>query len=241
MYNPDYPTDQGYGFAQHTYQPAPMVDTFYWGGSNGYGPSFNDGSRRNVLGPVNPVNPVNQAAPNPFAQYGNQSTTIPESAVQPFSSYPPSTPMPNGGGLNSMVESRRNALASTTAANQNNPWAVKSNPPAPVPPGYPAQNPGTGWNGPTSPYGYCTNEYNSLYANNPSFGFDKHNRWDNYYTQSRPYPMPNINWNEPQPSQQNPYAYGGNCYQGGYNPATINQFPTAPMNWKDKATENWSL
>lgn len=236
MYNPDYPTDQGYGFAQHTYQPTPTSDMFYWGGSNvnGFGQPANDGSRRNMLGPMNPVNP---AAPNPFQQYGNQNTTIPENAVQPFSSYPPSTPMPNGG-LNSMVESRRNAMTTTPAAVQNNPWAVKTSPPVATPPGYPPQNSGTGWGTP-NPYGYGPNEYNSLYANNSSFTFDKHGRWDNYYTQNKPFPMPNINWNAPQQPQPNPYGYPTGY--PGYNPATINQFPTAPMNWKDKATENWSL
>lgn len=239
MYNPDYPTDQGYGFAQHTYQPAPQTDMFYWGGLNGYSQP-NDLSRRNMYNPMNPVNPT---APNPFQQYGNQSTTIPESAVQPFSSYPPSTPMPNGScGLNSMVESRRNTLTTTTA-NQNNPWAMKTSTPVPntTPMGYPQPNSNNAWGMQTQYNYYAPNAYNSLYGNNSSFSFDKHNRWDNYYTQSRPFPMPNIDWNNQHQSNPNQYGCANGVVYPGYNPPMMNQFPTAPLNWKDKASENWSL
>lgn len=251
MYNPDYPTDRGYGFAQHTYQPAPHTDMFYWGGSNGFGPSFNDGSRRNMFNnPMmnNTMNPTNPVAPNPFQQYGNQSATIPESAVQPFSSYPPSTPMPNNGGLNSMVESRRNVLAATSVGNQNNPWAVKSTPPVPSPSIPTTQTPSNNaWGTPNPCNYYGPNEYNSLYNNHPSYGFNKQGRWENYYTQTRTFPMPNIDWNNNNmQNQYNQYGYPTqNCGMTpggyGYNPSMVNQFPTAPLNWKDKATENWSL
>jgi len=231
MYNPDYPTDQGAGFLQHTYQNTPRNDMYFWGGFSG-NPSgcYNDGSRRNMMNPVNP------AAPNPFAQFGQTQSTVPEQAVQPFSSYPPS-PMAQPGGLNAAIESRRNIP--NQMPNQNNPWAKPQAPamngfnpttPAPQqPPMYFDQNPYGNYY-----YGPDTNTL-ALYNNN-SFGFDKRNSWDNYYTQNRPYPMPTINWREQQQQQQNCYGPNQFCM----NQYQIQPFPTAPMNWKDKAMENWS-
>ena len=56
MYNPDYPTDNTLGFAQHTYQPQQSALN-YWDGGMGMGtymnPYNNMDSRRNMgMAPV---------------------------------------------------------------------------------------------------------------------------------------------------------------------------------------------
>ena len=229
-YNPDYPTDQGAGFLQHTYQPQ-QSDMFYWGGGmNPYGTmgmGFNDGSRRNTMNPV-----------NPFAQFGQtpaQPQAVPEQAVQPFSSYPPSAPTAQPMGLNSMVESRRNIPA--PQAPQNNPWATPqfqtpSQQTMAVFNSIPSQQQTATWFDPNcyGGPGYRVDMNTmSLYGNNTT-GFDRHNSWENYYTQNRPLPMPIIDWK---------------AQQSFNNPATmpqysVQQFPTAQQSWKDIAEQNWA-
>lgn len=239
-YNPDAPTENTAGFLQHTYQ-APTNDSFYWNGMGGNFGGSMDGSRRNAF-PMNPVNPMGMA-PNPFAQFGqvSQNQAIPESAVQPFSSYPPAgpnqaCPPPMGMGLNSMVESRRNAPANPTTAN---PWAPQQTqqaaPQWPTVPPTSTPNPYMG-----NPYdlGFRVDMNTMALYNNNSFGFDKHNTWDNYYTQDRGIGMPNINWNSM--NNNNPM---NQYYNTSYVPPqfkSINQFQTAPQSWKDIAEKNWA-
>lgn len=238
MYNPDYPTDNtGAGFIQHTYQQQ-SNEYNYWGGMNPYGNAMNPygDSRRNMnmQSPMNPVNPFNQ-----FGQVGMnnpQNNTIPEQNVQPFSSYPPSTPNGNNQasmpmGLNSFIDSRRNIPSVLNTTTQNNPWAQQT------------QQPNnnfmqTPYNQPQQMSGYFNNGYYpdmstmALYGNNGNNSFTNGNNWDNYYTQSRPLPMPMVQWN----NQQNPY----NQPQQMMPQYPIQQFPTAQQNWKDIAERNWA-
>ena len=233
-FNPDYPTSNTAGFLQHTYQTPQQSNLYYYPGSSAspYGiPASNNDSRRNAMNPVNPYGAV-----NPFNQFGGQQApAIPESAVQPFASYPPSTPMnaPTQPpmGLNSLVESRRN-IPSTNTPTSSNPWATQQTPPQ----SNPFQTPQ-----PTQQaYGLFDSNYpgfrvdmNSmaLYGDN-SCGFDKHQSWNNYYTQPRTIPMPNINWN----AQQSPQA----CYNQPLPQYPVPQYPTAQANWKELAEKNWS-
>jgi hypothetical protein len=73
----------------------------------------------------------------------------------------------------------------------------------------------------------------ALYGNN-QFGFDKHNSWENYYTQNRPLPMPVVDWRNPQPQQC------ANMYNIPKGP----QYPTnqnaTSCSWTDISKTNWS-
>jgi hypothetical protein len=242
-YNPDAPQPNTGNWLQHTYQPQ-QNDSFYWGGSfgNSFGPNmgYNDGSRRNT--PINPVNPFGTQGPNPFNTFGqvnpNTQAGIPETAVQPFSSYPPSTPQP-GMGLNGLVESRRNTPLPT--APQSNPWATQ-----PTVPQFTPQAPQMSWNqpqvNPFDPYA-CQGPGNALpmntvalYNNNNQFGFDKRNSWENCYTQYRPLQTPAGNWN----NQNNQFGY--NQYQqSAVQYPNMNQIPTSQQSWKDIAIKNWDM
>lgn len=250
-FNPDAPTPNG-GWLQHTYQPQ-QNDTFFWGGSFnnpspfGMNGGYNDGSRRNA--PINPVNPFGGSpATNPFNTFGQtQANGIPESAVQPFSSYPPSTPSatnPNMNmGLNGLVESRRNVPLPTQP--QNNPWA----PQQPAAPQFTPQMPTNpiNWNpNPFDPYacqgpGFSVDMNTAaLYNSSGSqFGFDKRNAWENCYTSYRPIQTPGANWNTP------PQQYSGNCYPQYQNAAVqypnMAQIPTSQQSWKDIAVKNWDM
>ena len=239
-YNPDAPVENSGGFLQHTYQ-AQDNNMFYWNGNNvgGFNPGmgYNDGSRRNVMNPVNP----NCGAPNPFTQFGQaQPQSIPESMVQPFASYPPSTPCAvptNSFGLNSMVESRRNTPPTQTAP-QNNPWAQ---PQVQQPQMAPQQNPFQ-FNQPCCYDPNMTPGFRvdmntaALYGNN-QFGFDKHNSWDNYYHQNRTIDMPVINWQQ-QAQAMAPQGYAAWSQPQAQYP--VNQLKTSNQNWKDIAERNWS-
>lgn len=238
MYNPDYPTDNGIGFQQHTYQQ--QQNTYnYWNGGTGMMDSYMNpygmDSRRNMSGPMNPVNPFNQFG-------SNQQNMIPESQVQPFSSYPPSAPMANAtGSLNGLIgDSRRNMVQPTTT---NNPWAPQQTP-APIQPQQtqlqnPYMNPYM-----NNPYGYVDiprmdSSTAALYTNygNSFAGFDKKNAWDNYYTQSRALPMPVVDWRQ---QQVNPMQYQYQYQQQPQPQYPINQMQTAQQSWKDIAERNWS-
>lgn len=237
-FNPDYPTSQSAGFLQHTYQTPQQSDLYYYPGSmnsyNAYGMPQCD-SRRNT-----PMNPV-----NPFAQFGQtQPASIPESAAQPFSSYPPATPMGQQPpmGLNSMIESRRNIPS--TPNNSVNPWAPQNTfnanampmTQAPVAPfnTIPGCMPTNGWfdGGCTPGYKIDMNEM-ALYGNNP-FGFDRHQSWENYYTQNRTIPMPAIDWRAI--SEANA-PYNNRPAAPQY---PVNQYPTPQTNWREMAERNWS-
>ncbi len=246
-YNPDAPVDNNGGWLQHTYQPQ-QNDSFYWSGSlNGpFGPNmgYNDGSRRNM----NPVNPFAPANPNPFAQFGQMQPTnpvnptgiptgIPESAVQPFSSYPPSTPAGNqpSMGLNSMIDSSRRNIP----VMENNPWAPQPTQPQFVPQSTPPAN----WN--PTPFDYWNFQNQgfrvdmntaALYDNNNHFGFDKRQTWENCYTQYRPIHTPEANWNVPQPSFCG-YPQQGNTFQC----PVMSQLQTSQLSWKDEAIKNWDM
>lgn len=241
MYNPDYPTDNNGGFQQHTYQPQQNMYNYWDGGMgmmNTYMNPYNMDSRRNGMMPMNPVNPFNQ-----FGQT-QQNNVIPENMVQPFSSYPPSTPMGNAsGGLNSMLaDSRRNINQPTT---NNNPWAPQQNMPAPIQPApQPQQNPYMNqYAGYQNPYGGYFDipriDMNTaaLYGGLGSgLGFEKKGgTWDNYYTQTRALPMPVVDWRQ---QQMNPIQ---NQYQPQMQPQyPIQQMQTTQQNWKDIAERNWS-
>lgn len=235
-YNPDAPVDNTGGFLQHTYQ-AQNNDMIYWNGNSmmGLNPNvgYNDGSRRNIMNPVNPMG----APVNPFSQFGQaQPQAIPESAVQPFSSYPPSSPStaPQNLGLNSMVESRRNTPP-TQPTVQNNPWA-----PQPQVPQYPVQplcQPINGYFDPNVTPGYRVDMNTMALYGNGQFGFDKHNSWENYYTQNRTLAMPSINWNQPVQSMV-PQGYA--AYSQPVVQYPVNQFQPVNQSWKDIAEKNWA-
>lgn len=232
MFNPDYPTSTNPGgFLRHTYQQPQQNDLYYYAGGNmGFGgvmPPQCD-SRRNVC---NPVNPFTQ-------QFGQtqQTNAVPETAVQPFASYPPATPMQNMG-LNGMIESRRNVP--TPIVGQSNPWLQQQA--QPQMPMMPMQNnqfnplpgaPTGGWFDPGFIPGYKVDlSMAALYGDN-KFGFDKHNAWENYYTQNRTLPMPNINWN----AAAQPQGYYNQPMTPQY---PVQQFPTSQANWKEIAEKNW--
>lgn len=231
-FNPDYPTANSGNFLQHTYQNAPQTDLYFYGGNqmNPYSSMMPNDSRRNVGYGMTPVNPV-----NPFMQFGQslqtQQQSIPESSVQPFASYPPATPMGATApmGLNSMVEnSRRNIPATPT---QNNPWATSTNMPMNTMPTQPMFGGGI-------PNNWFDNGYNigykidmntmALYGDN-TFSFDKHQSWENGYTQNRSIGMPNINW------QNNAQA----CYNQPMMPQYPIQQQAVQANWKEIAEKNW--
>lgn len=201
----------------------------YWGN-----PSYQADSRRNIgNAPANPV--------NPFAQYGQvgQTQYIPESAVQPFSSYPPSTPsgISGAGGLNSFVETRRNTVPASTAP-QNNPWVA--NQPATVQ--APVQTMTQPQNALTWGCIAPENHYSGPQWNYPVAGFDKKGCWQNEYTQPKQLDMPANAWQSvyQQPAQQN--VFGG-YQQFNYSTLDLNSGthcqPVAD-NWLDIATKNWS-
>ena len=227
MYNPDYPTDQTAGWLAHTYQNLPSNEMYYWNGASGsFGYDVN--SRRNMGTPMNPVNPFSQ-----YGQYGTQNQgSIPESAVQPYSSYPPSTPQQNMG-LNSMVESRRNMTTPQTNP-QSNPWAQQAQMPTqtPQPQAYNSYMNNPGYFGGYMP-GSIDHNTSALYGST-QFGFDKHNTWENYYTQNRPLPMPTIDW-------KNQQGCGCNMYSIPSGP----QYPTPNQganncSWSDISKTNWN-
>lgn len=251
MYNPDYPTDNTLGFAQHTYQPQQSALN-YWDGGMGMGtymnPYNNMDSRRNMgMAPVSPMNPV-----NPFNQFGpsqNQQNAIPESQVQPFSTYPPQTPMANAaGGLNGMlVDSRRNTPQQPMTTN---PWATaQQNQMAQQSAMNMQQNPymnpyanpymGSLYSGNVD-YPYVDMNTSALYGNlGNNMGFDKKGIWDNYYTQSRALPMPVIDWRQQnqQNNYQNPYQYQ---QQNAMPQLSMKSIGTNNQNWKDIAEQNWA-
>ncbi len=235
MYNPDYPVEQTGGFLQHTYQQQPTNTSFYWNGGCAV-PGCGMDSRRNIMNPVNPF--------NTFGQVGmNQPQDIPESAVQPFGTYPPSTPQQNMG-LNAMIDSRR-SMGNQNFAAQNNPWA----PQQPTPqtqsvfgavPAQPQQYQADPYAG----YGntYVPNDPNTraLYAD---FGgsFDRHNSWDNYFTAPRQIQPPTIDWR----AASNPQANMYNQWQNsgfGMQPSVFGQTPnTAGANWNEIQAQNWNV
>lgn len=253
--NPDYPVDDGSNFIMHTYQQPQMQNTMYWNGSS-FGPmgmqGFNDPASRRNLNPVNPFQQFGQQMPqqpNPFQQFGtNNNGAIPENMVQPFGTYPPSTPVGNQQqmGLNALIDSRRN-MNNPVQVSQNNPWAT----PAPQ-----QQNPVPDTNAFNQLYnnGYNAFDLNTYYMNNgfkvdmatsalyqngnPS-SFDKNNAWDNFYTQYRPLmPPQNINWRPNNQCQQNPFTLQAP------QPYAMPQYPTqqysTPQNWNDIANRNWA-
>lgn len=222
---------------QYWYRPGDNSSVYNFNGYNGgtyWGaPSYPSDSRRN-LGNQNVVNPV-----NPFSQYGQvQSNAIPENMVQPFSSYPPATPVGSmgspvaGAGLNAFVESRRNAVPAGTAP-QNNPWAQQA---------APAQVPQINALNVQPNCASCS--FLNGGSNNPwnytVSSFDKKNVWNNEYTQPRPLDMPYDAWkNVNQQAQQGPNAYG----QFNYATLGLNNFANhqpVSENWNDIATKNWS-
>jgi len=242
MYNPDYPSDQTGGFLQHTYQGQNNNQSFYWNGGYGFaGNQYGYGadSRRNAVNPVNPF--------NTFGQVGapNNAYDIPESAVQPFGTYPPAGPQQNMG-LNAMIDSRRN-MGQPNIPQGNNPWAQPTPQTQAVfgaapTPQYPQNNPFA------DPYysGYCCGVPNdpntrALYGDfGPSF--DRHNSWDNYLTDRRQIQPPVIDWR----SASNPNSQLNNQWNNsGYmQPAFFGNNGSNPgqgnMNWNDIAAQNWN-
>lgn len=231
-YNSDYSSTNPGGFLQHTYQPQQQNDLYYYSGGmvNPYASIVpqND-SRRNVFNPV-----------NPFAQFGQTQTQfVPESAVQPFASYPPATP--SGAqpmGLNAMIESRRNVPSAPVASPQANPWASQQQvPQTPNPQTLAVFNsfPGTSntwFDGGLTP-GYRIDMSTMALYGDTQMGFDKHQSWENYYTQNRPIPMPSINWG----AQANQAQA---CYNQPMMPQyPVQQYPSAQANWKEIAERNW--
>lgn len=243
MYNPDYPSDQTGGFLQHTYQGQNNNQQFYWNGGYGFPGQYGYGadSRRNAT--MNPVNPFNT-----FGQtgMGNNSFDIPESAVQPFGTYPPATPQQNMG-LNAMIDSRRN-MGQPNVPQGNNPWAPAPATPTPQTQAVFGAVPTTqqyqyGYN-PYAGYGFGVPNDPNTRALYGDFGpsFDRHNSWDNYLTDRRPIQPPVIDWR----SAGNPNNQLNNQWtNSGYmQPAFFGGNNAAPgqnnLNWNDIAAQNWN-
>ena len=243
MFNPDYPSSTGANFLNYTYQQN-QNPSYYYPGNNGYNnPPYGYGydnnyqpdSRRNMMNPV-----------NPFSQFGQtQPTSIPENAVQPFSSYPASTPQQaqqQQMGLNAMIEGSRRNLTSVNVNPADNPWAQNQQIPVNNNPFYPQAPVNTfNMNGCYDPYNPLFNSIEpSMMALYGGFGtpstFDKSNVWDNYYTQTRPLNLPNIDWTAMQNQQQ--YQYNQPMYNQPQYP--VQQYPTAQQSWKEIAERNWA-
>lgn len=251
MFNPDYPVDDGASFLQHTYQKAPQT-SMYWGG--GYGMMnmpYNDPTSRRNFNPVNPFQQWGQTQPvqPQNTMFGNQNNgAIPESMVQPFGTYPPSSPQPVGQmGLNSLIDSRRN-MNNPVQVSQNNPWAAPTTT-APQVPAVPQQNTNPfQQQNPFAGFGYVDPNYYAnnfrvdmataaLYQNNGTT-LDKNNAWENYFTQYRPLAQPqNINWRPEQQYQQNPFLQAPQPYAMPQYP--VQQY-NVPQNWNDIAAKNWN-
>lgn len=189
----------------------------YWGN-----PTYPADSRRNIG--ANPVNPV-----NPFAQYGqvgNSNPSIPESMVQPCSTYPP--PVPAGQlDLNAYVETRRNTAPVPGSAPQNNAWAPQSPVAA-----------STSMQPNCASCAYAKNSGYSDVWNYSVSSFDKRGVWNNQYTQPRPVEMPSVSWNTP---QHNAFDYNGYNYNTiGLNTNTFADHRPIEENWNDIARKNWS-
>lgn len=248
-YNPDYPTDNGGNFLMHTYQQPQQSTTMFWNGQNfgmmGGMSYMNDMSSRRNFTPMNPVNPFQQwgqqqpvqPQQNPFM---NNNGTIPESMVQPFGTYPPSSPNGNQMGLNQFIDSRRNNM-NPVQVNQNNPWATPQQQPVqPQQPMCPQNNACFGWD----PYGFNAGfkvdmSTAALYNPNSIPTFDKSNSWDNCYTKYRPLMSPsNIDWRGAQYQQQaNPFMMQAPQPQMPQYP--VQQYNT-PQNWSMIADTNWA-
>ena len=254
--NPDYPVDDGSNFIMHTYQQPQMQNSMYWNGSS-FGPmgmqGFNDPASRRNLNPVNPFQQWGQQQapqPNPFQQFGSNpgNNAIPENMVQPFGTYPPSTPVNQQQpmGLNALIDSRRN-MNNPIQVSQNNPWATPQQqaPQNPVPDQTFNQF-NNGYNAFDLNQYYMNNGFmvdmatEALYQNNGPTSFDKNNAWDNFYTQYRPLmPPQNINWRPNNQCQQSsPFSLQAP------QPYAMPQYPTqqysTPQNWNDIADRNWA-
>ena len=227
MYNPDYPTNAGGSFLQHTYQPQQNMYN-YWDGMMGmsmgmpspYMNPYGMDSRRNDVNPVNPFNTFGQTQPGSMPMNQNSN------------SFPTSTPMGNAaGGLNGMInDSRRNMTQQPTT---NNPWMSQTQQAMSQTTQQMQANPYQ-----ANPYAY--NPYGNMYGyNNPMYNpinfksFDNKNAWDNYYTQSRSIPTPVYDWRQ----QMN--AVQPNQYQNNLPPYPLQQMQTTQQNWKDIAESNW--
>ena len=213
MYNPDYPSSAS-SFSQYTYQPAAQADMYYYAGGNNAmfsGGPFNDpyaygqpDSRRNFGGM--PMNPV-----NPFQQFGqpNAQMSVPEEQIQPFSSYPPSAPTqtPNGTAAPMGLNSlidSRRNITQNTSTASMSPWAQQKQ-----------------------------NTMQALYGNT-TFGFDRHDTWDNYYTRERQLPPPNINWGAINEAHA---PYNNRPVQPQI---PVNQCPVPSVNWRESAEKIWN-
>ena len=251
MYNPDYPTDNGGNFLMHTYQQ-PQQNTMYWNGGYGMmgGNSYmNDMNSRRNFNPVNPFNNFGQQVPNMVPQqnanpFVNNNGSIPESMVQPFGTYPPSTPNGNQPALNQFIDSRRNNM-NPVQVNQNNPWATPQQQPQPQPvPQQPSCMPNTafGWDPYGFNYGFKVDMSTAaLYNPNSVPSFDRSNSWDNCYTKYRPLMSPsNIDWR----GQNNQYQQNPFMLQAPQPVQQMPQYPVqqynVPQNWSDTADRNWA-
>lgn len=233
-FNPDYPTNVGY-FTQHTYENTnPSEQSYYYNGGavNPFAQSsqFNQqtaqpDSRRNV-GLPNNTQTVNNGYPQ-----NNTQQAVPETQIQPFSSYPSGTPN-NGNGqvpFNSLIDSRRNVglpnnTQQVTQNNVQNPWIAQ---PAGSTTTYPYN-----YNIPVNSYGYPGVEIatSALYDDPNKFGFDrKQGCWENMYTTPRVPTAPDINWNAQSQQNLNPIGYQQN----------IVQYPRTNESWADIAKNIW--
>lgn len=213
MYNPDYPSSDC-SWAQNTYIPTAMQQTQPY--QTVFNP-FDPTSRRNVGQPTNypaqTAGGYNIFQQNPLYQ---QQYIVPESQVQPFSSYPPAQPPQTANmGFNQLaIDSRRNMGQQVVGSNL--------------------------WNNAQTPvqqtevaYGYNVPQYTGPY-NNFAPVFDKKTPlWDNYMTAPQQIAAPQIDWSAVQSAQnQQQYGYNTNCVNYQINPAN--------KNWVEIATQNFA-
>ena len=207
--NPDSPVSGNW--LANTYAPAqtaqPMLHTVGYS-VNPFGANGVDPSRRNMVN-----NPAWNAQPT--------QQMVQPMAVQPFSTYPQSTPAPS---LNQFVMNNQNS-GNTAALSQNNPWAQTQNPTSFTAPMANPVQPLNMWNYQMTP---VTPTVNTGELINQSCSWDKkNNSWN--FAPANNFQAPLINWNQ----------YSAQSPQNGYyaplnTPSVQPQYPgsfvTTPVN-----------
>lgn len=211
--SPDYPMPGTYGsFISNTYmgyeQPQTTQFMFYPG--FGAQPQQEIDSRRTPPTPtfapvMQPMIPqMTQPQPSPFTQQ-----------IQPFSAYGGSGTQMSAPLSSPMADSRRYQ----PTAPATNPWAAPLAPTATVPavPQQPQWDFQMQQQMSQSQYGTTDSRLAPLVSGFQVPGFDKRvGVWDNPWTTTRPFPQPNVQWNQ---QQQNAQTF-----------VPVNQMPVSPFN-----------
>lgn len=250
--NPDYPSADTGSFLQHTNQPQGYQQTYYYPGGTMAGP-VNPFANNAMVDSRRNIPMLNQ--PQPTYNYPqpqmNPSQGVPENQVQAWGTYPPSNPTPvnsfngtNPGGLNALVESRRNPAMSNTGNVPNGQWNVQqpsyTQPQPMVAPNYGYQNyPGYNMGYVSDPQTQClyTSQPNSSVIRPLTRGNEGY--WDNGYAVPQQIAPPTVDWRAAAAQQQatQPTYYGYPVQQSVQYP--VLQYPTAQRTWREIAEENF--